>query len=571
MAKNIYICSKNKFQDSIDIKLREICKRLEPDNICSKAARIVVGDDIAYGVENPPEDLLENGNSLLMGQILDKDEDWGIPGKKFPDGTYALFRNDQNYVEIVSDYVASRTIWYFFDENTFVAATSQRAIIMFIGSYEFDKRLIPWMLATGSLGPSYSWDKRIKRVASDSSVMLNKKDWSITIHQNPIEFNIVNRSDEHHENVLVESLKATFNSLNLDFSYWSLPLSGGYDSRGILCLLKDSNKDLNKLKSITWGLESSLRIKENDAYVAKKLAAKLNVPNKYFTTDLSEESPNKIINRFVILGEGRIDHISAYMDGFHIWKTLFEDGIQGIIRGDEGFGWMEVSSSLTVRMAVGCRLCSDIYNLEEYSEEEFLQQEFPQILNQRKDESISQWRDRLYHAFRIPTILAALSDLKLAYVEQINPLLSKRILQTVRELPDHLRTNKALFRKIVISLSPDIEFANSDAHAKPKDILRQSKIVKILKIELDTEEVKKLFPTNFLNDVLKGLVTEGLKAKKTKSSLIRSVVSKLLPRFLKNIVRDKFSLPKEDYNRLAFRILLINRMNKILNDDKLMN
>lgn len=54
MAKNIYIYSKNKFQDSINIKLREICKRLEPDNIYLKDPRLVVNNDIAYGVENPP-------------------------------------------------------------------------------------------------------------------------------------------------------------------------------------------------------------------------------------------------------------------------------------------------------------------------------------------------------------------------------------------------------------------------------------------------------------------------------------------------------------------------------------
>ena len=393
-----------------------------------------------------------------MGQIFGKNEKWYEPLQEFPDGSYALFRDGTEHCEIVSDPVASRTIWYYLDENLFIASTSQRAIVMFIGSFEFDERVIPWVLSTGSLGPVFSWDKRIKRVPADSSVILDKNKWSVSVKSNPIEFNLVKRSDEQHENQLRESLETTFKSLNLDYSNWVLPLSGGYDSRGILCFLHEIDKNIQRLRTITWGLKSSLEVKGSDAYVAKELANKLNVSHKYYHTDLSEEPVDNIINRFILLGEGRIDHLSGYMDGFKIWKTLFEDEIQGIIRGDEGFGWDQVSSTLTVRLSVGCSLCSDYSNLKDYTKYGFPSQELPQHLNQRKGETLNLWRDRLYHEYRLPTILSALSDLKFPYVEQINPLLSKVILQQVRQLPDHLRTDKALFRKIVNSISPKVDF-----------------------------------------------------------------------------------------------------------------
>ena len=156
--------------------------------------------------------------------------------------------------------------------------------------------------------------------------------------------------------------------------------------------------------------------------------------HKYYHSDLSEEPVNNIINRFIRLGEGRIDHLSGYMDGFRMWKTLFEDKIHGILRGDEGFGWNQVSSALTVRLTIGCGLCSDFSNLKDYTKYGFASQELPQHLNQNKWETLNAWRDRLYHEYRLPTILSALSDLKFAYVEQINPLLSKIILQQVRQL-----------------------------------------------------------------------------------------------------------------------------------------
>jgi len=58
------------------------------------------------------------------------------------------------------------------------------------------------------------------------------------------------------------------------------------------------------------------------------------------------------------------------------------------------------------------------------------------------------WRDRLYQQYRVPFLLAALSDLKLGYVEIVNPLLSDSVIDLIRQLPDSLRTHKVLLRNI---------------------------------------------------------------------------------------------------------------------------
>ena len=130
-----------------------------------------------------------------------------------------------------------------------------------------------------------------------------------------------------------------------------------------------------------------------------------------------------------------------------IWREMNASGVVGIIRGDEGFGWSSVTSEMTVRHSVGCALCSDFANLAEVIGKFGLApQDVPAELLRGEGESLAAWRDRLYHVYRLPTVLAALSDIKFAYVEQINPLLARPILQRVRELPDRLRTNKTLFR-----------------------------------------------------------------------------------------------------------------------------
>ena len=564
MAKCIYVCSRRILPPSTETLLYAICSTLTPDNISPPTPRIALNGSVAYGIMNSNKTVVEDGTSLLMGKVFNEDKGWSKPFSDFPDGSYALFRNAKEYCEIVSDAVASRTIWYYHDENAFIASTSQRAIVMFVGNFQFNESVIPWMLSTGSLGPGLSWDKRINPVPVDSSVILKKDDWTVSARSNPVAFKVVKRSNEQHRKLLEQSLKETFSSLNPDYSHWVLPLSGGYDSRGILCLLSEST-DTRNLRTITWGLESSKNMKGNDAYVAEELANALHVNHKYYHTDISNEPIHIIVNRFVMSGEGRIDHLSGYMDGFKIWKTLLEDGIEGIIRGDEGFGWGQVSSEADVRSGVGCNLCADISNLQNYRKYGFSSQEMPEHLNRIDGETLATWRDRLYHEYRLPTILSALSDLKLAYVEQINPLVSRTILQRVRELPDHLRTEKALFKKIIISKSPKIDFATSEAIASRREILKQKDFVEFLKNELSSDSAKKLFSTEFLDFILMGVKSEGAQKSKASSRSLKSFIKRLFPNFLRASLK-RVSPKKLDHNTLAFRVFLISRMNQVLTE-----
>lgn len=568
MAKNIWICSKSAFSENIKNKIYEICDKLSPDNIVPSEPKVVVNGNIAYGIMNPQKTLLLNGNSLLMGKIIGDDINWHIPNHEFPDGSYALFRDGDEYCEIVSDPVASRTIWYYMNEELFVAATSQRAIILFIGEFEFNEKVIPWMLSNGTLGPSFSWDKRINCLPPDSSIILNKKKWSINSKSNPIEFCENNESDKYHEKKLRDTLSSTFKSLKLDYDDWVLTLSGGYDCRGILCLLRNTDSNFENLKAITWGLESSMLEKKNDAYIAKKLAKKLNIFHRYFHTDLPGEPIEKIINRFLLNGEGRIDHISGYMDGFNIWKNLHETGVQGTIRGDEGFGCKHYSSLVSARINQGCGLCSDFSNLKDYRKYGLPEQELPQYLKQNIGETVASFRDRLFHQHALPTTFSALSDLKLAYVEVFNPLLSRTILHQIRLIPDHLRTEKLLFKKIVISLSPKIAFATELADARPSEILKQKHFVDLLKKELSANTALTLFSSDFLKYIIENIKTTSPEKLNTSRSVsFKHIIKSIIPSTLKNYIRKKNSSANIiDFNVLAFRIYIILKMNKILRE-----
>jgi len=362
----------------------------------------------------------------------------------------------------------------------------------------------------------------------------------------------LDRSDEEHSNLLRQALIDTFEPIELDCSKWTLPLSGGYDSRGILCMLKEMGKDIEDLKTVTWGVKSALYEKDNDAYVAKALADRFNLQHEYYETDVSDEPLENILSRFLVCGEGRTDLVSGYMDGFRIWKTLFESGTNGIIRGDEGFGWSSVSSPLEVRKKIGIHLWSDFSNVRSLEEFGFPRQELPTDLLQREGESLEVWRDRLYQQFRLPSVMAALNDLKLPYVEIMNPLLSRRIIYQVRRLPDHLRTYKRLYKAIVRSLSPKLDFAKQSALGSSRDIFRSRQVVELLEAELSSTYVSPILPTEFVDYVLDYLEVIDKKNRKT---------------WRRNEIRNSAVQPGIDFNIVAFRAYMISKMSKMLVED----
>jgi hypothetical protein len=570
MAKAIYVCSRREPLGPKDKeRLGRICKALTPDNLTTAVSHSVVTDGhTGYAVMNQQLSNVEKDNSLLLGYLYAGKERWYEPLSGPPDGSFAIFRCNDDYFEAVSDPVASRAIWYFFDDKYFIASTSQRAIIMFIGSFRFDDRVVPWMISAGSLGSELSWDSRIDRLQQDASVILDRNAWSISVRQKQPDFTVAKRSEREHEELLREAIDRTIVSLEgLDLSKWALPLSGGYDSRALLCWLVEKRLVTGGFRTFTWGLEESFAGGDNDAVIAKQVADALDVRHSFFKTDFSGESTETVVDRFLRLSEGQTDHVSQYMHGMSIWKELAEDGVEGIIKGDVYIGWVPVSSETQARFLVGCTLCSDYANLSGLIEKwEFAGQKLPEHL-ERTDESFMAWRDRLLYSFRIPVLYAAVADIKFSYMEQISPLMSRGILGRARELPDELRENKSLYAKIIKPLSPDIPYSWRLATGSKEEILRAGAVIELLKNAFRSEHAESLFPRGFLEWIESGLSETG-KVKRMDSSSLKKTISRFIPRPVKETLLARGTVkPSLDGNLLAFRVYIIIKMHQILGED----
>ena len=565
MSKLIYACARRpEAAARLAQASRIIAGRLAPDNVESAAPRIIDVNGVTICIASPSELVRIEHGSVCLGHLIEADG-WARPLGGRPDGAYALIRTDERHVELLTDTLGSRTLWYFHDEHLFAASTSQRALVSLARSFAPNTSAIPWMLSSGTLGPAHSWDSRIRCVDASSSVVLDRKSWATSKTTAALPFSDIAATDDEHRHRVLSALRRAVHPTVAGDSRVVFPLSGGIDCRTLLCLLPD----ISGLTTVTWGTRAALEERNNDANVARDLARHLGLQHRYYETDLSEEPLDTIIDRFIVCGEGRIDHISGYADGFRIWKTLYEDGVRGIIRGDQVFGRKTVASPADARASAGMPLWEDFEGLPPLATFGFEPQELPQPLRQQREESMETWRDRLQQQFRVPVVLAALSDLKLPYVEIVSPLLSNSVIAEVRKLPDRLRTNKTLLRSIAQSLSPPVRFARYSATQSPQDILKSPRAVEFLSAELSTARIRAVLPAEFIEYVRERLVSSQRQGPRRGWRKLKRAAAAYIPWQVKKTParKDPSARPPADFDRLALRAILAGRMHRLLSED----
>lgn len=446
-------------------RVERVLARLVPDHVSAPPPRIIARDGIVAGICNPVASLPVIGTSVCLGALFDAPGDWYRPGTPAPDGSYALFRADADHVDVLTDIAGTRTVWYVLTPSLFLAATSQRALVMLMGDLEPESRALHWLLSSGTLGPGHGWDRRIACLANDARLVLDRRCWSLAREDTPVEYRAAGGGRREHAAQLTDALDETFETLGLDPCRWLVPLSGGYDSRTLAWLLARHHAEAERLHALTWGLRTAPTDPRGDAAIARRVADSLGTRHEFVALDDVEGGVDfeQLLTRFVAAGEGRTDRISAYIDGFAIWARLHAMDCDGVLRGDEAFGCRRVGSSLEVLRNMHLLTLDELSPVPPGVREACVDVARPRSLARRPDETREAWRDRLNIAFEHPYVFAALNDAKLAYVEVVHPLLSRRIVEAVRALPDGLRTDKRLFRELVETRGPRVPIARRPA------------------------------------------------------------------------------------------------------------
>lgn len=576
MAQCLYLCGRNGTVDSYSRRdLMKIADRITPDNAPSKT-NIVRDGNVALCVINDSDVVPKRDRSVCLGQLLPPTDDWHLPGNPVPSGSFALIRTGDDTTELVSDAVASRTLYYSVFDELFVVSTSQRAVMHFYERFVPDESAMAWMISSGTLGPRGTWDRRIEMLGPHTRLTLDRSAWEVQIKTEPSTAAPETSSNETHIDQLAQSISRSCEALEADCSQWALPLSGGLDSRELL--LQFQKRD--GITAVTWGTAEALEDPESDAVRARELATACGVPHQYHELPTRPTNVETVFDRFLTAGEGRIDHVAGYSDGFETFESLANSGRQGIIRGDVAQSSTSMKSPSHVRLNAGARLLSDYDTLSSLHVPGDDNQVWPDRYHRRPGESLTTWRDRVYRTFRVPYVLAALNDLKLSYVEIANPLLSHEVVGTVEQLPDRERHSKQLFKQYVLSRSPDIPIATRNATPAYETLFAAPKTVDYLHQAIDTQRVRSMLGTELVEWTLDSMSAERNSFDKSSPSgsgwpsavdRLKFETASRLPASVTQFVASHTPVEEPklsvDPNHLAFRLFIIQAIHARLRED----
>ncbi|WP_282123430.1 hypothetical protein [Algibacter mikhailovii] len=565
MAKTLFVCYRNPKDEDFHTLGNNIAKRLEPDNVKASPPYIHATKNTFTLIYNPTPTIKVKDASVCLGMCEEVSEMIFEPNSSLPIGSYALFRDGKTHIEIATDYSASRTVWYYQNEDIFIATSSQRMAIAFLGDFQFNDKTCGWFLCSGNLGPGNSWDKRLNLLPPRTRILLNRKSWELKI-SNKSNFNFTEEKSIHQHNYkqqLREVVKSSIHNLNINPSQWTLALSGGMDSRSLLYHLQDKN-----LNSVTWGLKKALEYDSSDACIGKKLASITGIPHKYAELDYRKGNFSALIDRFTLAGEGRIDHLSGYFDALKFWGSQSASG-RGIIRGYDAFGRKPpVKNEYQVRRACNLEIFDDKLGTAKIPEKyRICKDDIPIFLLRQENEALEDWRDRLWLQHRTPVTTASLEDIKLAYVEIVNPLLSKKIVEIIQSLPIELRNNKKIWRSITSEMFPKVPFAKREAVQEVSKIYNlpevRDYICDYLRANLDSE----IFSEPFLNQLIDSYGSD-YKKESFRRGLRRFIIA-YMPKKIENLIRGKMKSGFISHQRLAVRAFLILKVNEMYLADAL--
>jgi hypothetical protein len=535
--------------------------RLTPDNITPSAPLVLGSGDLSVVVVNPGPGARSTPGGVCLGAMLAPGSSWDRTGVDRPDGSYALCRFDDGRLELLTDPVGSRTMWYVMSNEVFLASTSQRALVALLRSYEPNDLAASWLVSSGAMGAE-SWDRRLRVVPPATRLTLDRRAWSLASDTRPVAGSGLALSDSEHVGRLRESVIASCAALDIDLDAWLLPLSGGYDSRALLLGLLAAGR---RPRCVTWGVPSSPADPTSDAAVARRLSAQMKVPHEFVAVQAADEPVRDVLTRFLVAGEGRTDQLAGYIDGLRLWKRFFEQGVAGVIRGDEP----PLGAHVPLHSYTYTRRRELIVLVQDYPEDHLVrrlgltEQPKPALYDPLPGESIPEYHDRLYEANSLPFELGCLNDIKCKYVEVANPLLAAPVVRAVRDLPEHLRPERETLRRMLDELGPALPYADHSALAGAAGYLRAPAFTAELVEALSSRDAERVCSRHGLDLVIRRLERP---AATTIRRRLRQAVRTTVPASVRHrlIADPPLSLPVPT---LALRLYMAVRMDQLLRED----
>lgn len=387
-------------------------------------------------------------------------------------------------VDLSTGVVASRTWWSASVGDATIATTSLRLAAFLLGSLDVDPEAAAWMASSGTLGPSASWDRRVRQIPALATYRIPSGELRLAPPL-PEPAATAPGARDALERELSELVRAALAPVVAEPRRWVLPLSGGVDSRG-LALLADG-----ALETVTHGKAGSDRDEWSDAAIAAAVSKEFGWRNRLVAHPTGAASAELLLDNFCRASECRVDHAGGYADGMAKYDDLVARGLTGLVRGDEVFGWNRRTTEFATRDSMGALFVDDLRlpkGLADALAPLARRQQPPAEIVRRGRQSLAVYRDALYRAYRVPAVLAPLTEVKSNYVEVVTPLLDDDVVRFAAGLPDGLRTDKRFWATFVSTRSNEIPYARHRSSPGLADVLGRRDVDDLVRAALTTDD-----------------------------------------------------------------------------------
>lgn len=236
-------------------------------------------------------------------------------------GNFSAVISLKNSIYLFSDKYKTYPLLYFNTDKGWFITDQSKSVLDNIPSSEFNNEAIITYFALGYLHGNHTFLNNCKIVEAGNWVLLTNNSFSQEYHNHI--YPKINIDDDEIMakaiNTFENAIKRTLSSIGNN-PIW-IPLSGGYDSRLLACVLKKMN--IKNVKCFTYGFPNSLDVK-----ISRKVAETLDFAWFYveYTKEKFESIANNSIDDDHILWAMNLNTTSHYQDFIAI-KELTERGV----------------------------------------------------------------------------------------------------------------------------------------------------------------------------------------------------------------------------------------------------